>query len=74
MSKNSFNTELKKAQKTNLEARKNQLVNKIHHEDKRVIGNFQMMKLSDILQIKETIRNLENGVASCDKQLSKLDY
>lgn len=38
------------------------------------MSNFHMIKLSDILQIKETIRNLENGVASCDKQLSKLDY
>lgn len=72
MSKKNFNQELKKAQKTSLEARKNQLVNKIHYQDKQVISNFQMIKLSDILQIKETIRNLENGVASCDKQIERL--
>ena len=74
MSKNNFNQELKRAEKINLEARKNQFINKIHYQDKQVISNFHMIKLSDILQIKETIRNLENGVASCDKQLSKLDY
>lgn len=73
MSKNNFDTELKKAQKRDTEAKKTQLMNKIHYEDRKVISNFQMIKLSDILQIKETIRNLENGVASCDKQLSRLN-
>ena len=73
MSKPNFNNELKKAQQQSLEAKKTQLVNKIHYEDKKVISNFHMIKLSDILMIKESIRCLENGVASCNKQLEKLN-
>ena len=53
MSKNNFDTELKKAQKRDIEAKKTQLINKIHYKDRKVISNFQMIKLSDILQIKE---------------------
>ncbi len=73
MSKPNFNNELKKVQKQSLEAKKTQLINKIHYEDQKVISNFHMIKLSDILLIKESIRCLENGVASCSKQLSRLD-
>lgn len=73
MSKPNFNSELKKVQKTSTEAKKMQLINKIHYEDKKVISNFEMIKLSDILMIKESIRCLENGVASCNKQLEKLN-
>lgn len=72
MSKNTFDIELKKAQKRDMEAKKTQLINKIHYEDRKVISNFHMIKLSDILMIKETIRSLENGVAKFDKKLHKL--
>lgn len=72
MSKNTFDIELKKAQKRDMEAKKTQLINKIHYEDRKVISNFHMIKLSDILMIKETIRSLENGVARFDKKLHKL--
>ena len=72
MSKGTFDIELKKAQKKDMEAKKTQLINKIHYEDRKVISNFHMMKLSDILMIKETIRSLENGVARLDKKLHKL--
>ena len=72
MNKNTFDLELKKAQKRDMEAKKTQLINKIHYEDRKVISNFHMIKLSDILMIKETIRSLENGVARFDKKLHKL--
>lgn len=72
MSKGTFDIELKKAQKKDMEAKKTQLINKIHYEDRKVISNFHMIKLSDILMIKETIRSLENGVAKFDKKLHKL--
>lgn len=72
MSKGTFDIELKKAQKRDIEAKKTQLINKIHYEDRKVISNFHMIKLSDILMIKETIRSLENGVAKFDKKLHKL--
>lgn len=72
MSKNTFDIELKKAQKRDMEAKKTQLINKINYEDRKVISNFHMIKLSDILMIKETIRSLENGVARLDKKLHKL--
>ena len=72
MSKGTFDIELKKAQKRDIEAKKTQLINKIHYEDRKVISNFHMIKLSDILMIKETIRSLENGVARFDKKLHKL--
>jgi hypothetical protein len=72
MSKGTFDIELKKAQKKDMEAKKTQLINKIHYEDRKVISNFHMIKLSDILMIKETIRSLENGVARFDKKLHKL--
>lgn len=72
MNKSTFDIELKKAQKRDIEAKKTQLINKIHYEDRKVISNFHMIKLSDILMIKETIRSLENGVARFDKKLHKL--
>ncbi len=72
MNKNTFDLELKKAQKRDMEAKKTQLINKIHYEDRKVISNFHMIKLSDILMIKKTIRSLENGVARFDKKLHKL--
>lgn len=72
MSKGTFDIELKKAQKKDMEAKKTQLINKIHYEDRKVISNFHMIKLSDILMIKKTIRSLENGVARFDKKLHKL--
>ena len=72
MSKGTFDIELKKAQKKDMEAKKTQLINKIHYEDRKVISNFHMIKLSDILMIKKIIRSLENGVARSDKKLHKL--
>lgn len=72
MSKGTFDIELKKAQKRDMEAKKTQLINKIHYEDRKVISNFHMIKLSDILMIKKIIRSLENGVARFDKKLHKL--
>ena len=72
MNKSTFDAELKKAQKRDMEAKKTQLINKIHYEDRKVISNFHMIKLSDILMIKKTIRSLENGVARFDKKLHKL--
>ena len=72
MNKSTFDIELKKAQKRDMEAKKTQLINKIYYEDRKVISNFHMIKLSDILMIKETIRSLENGVARFDKKLHKL--
>ena len=72
MSKSTFDIELKKAQKKDMEAKKTQLINKIHYEDRKVISTFHMIKLSGILMIKETIRSLENGVARFDKKLHKL--
>ena len=72
MNKSTFDIELKKAQKRDMEAKKTQLTNKIYYEDRKVISNFHMIKLSDILMIKETIRSLENGVARFDKKLHKL--
>ena len=72
MNKSTFDIELKKAQKRDMEAKKTQLINKIYYEDRKVISSFHMIKLSDILMIKETIRSLENGVARFDKKLHKL--
>lgn len=71
MNKNTFDLELKKARKRDIEAKKTQLINKIHYEDRKVISSFHMIKLSDILMIKETIRSLENGVAKIDEKLHK---
>ena len=53
MSKGTFDIELKKAQKKDMEAKKTQLINKIHYEDRKVISNFYIIKLSDILMIKK---------------------
>lgn len=53
MNKSTFDAELKKAQKRDMEAKKTQLINKIHYEDRKVISNFHMIKLSDILMIKK---------------------
>lgn len=72
MRKSIFDIELKKAQKRDIEAKKTQLINKIHYEDRKIITNFHMIKLSDILMIKETIRSLEDGIEKFDKKLQRL--
>lgn len=72
MSKKNLDEEIKIAKIKFNETKKNTFIKKIHNEDKKVISNFHMIKLSDILQIKENIRTLEGIVKSCDKQLMRL--
>lgn len=45
MNKSTFDAELKKAQKRDMEAKKTQLINKIHDEDRKVISNFHRISL-----------------------------
>ncbi|MDX9744227.1 MAG: hypothetical protein RBT59_10440 [Arcobacteraceae bacterium] len=58
-----------------LKNQKANLIKKVREEDKKVIQNFHMIKLSTILEIKQNIRYLSEQIDSKSRRIRSLyDY